>query len=74
MDRDAILNTYRKVNATDAQGFRSMTSYRAVLDMMGQWGPMMEDALNKIKAGQWDMSHYNLVWQTIKPFVYRYYY
>ena len=70
MDRDAILNTYRKVNATDAQGFRSMTSYRAVLDMMGQWNPMMEDALNKIKAGQWDMSHYNLVWQTIKPFVY----
>lgn len=70
MDRDAILESYRKVNATDAQGFRSMTSYRAVLDMMGQWNPMMEDALNKMKAGQWDMSHYNIVWQTIKPFVY----
>lgn len=68
MDRDAILNAYRNVNATDAQGFRSMTSYRAVLDMMGQWNPVMEDALNKIKNGEWDMSHYNIVWQTIKPF------
>lgn len=70
MDRDAILNAYRKVNATDAQGFRSMSSYRAILDMMGQWNPMMEDALNKIREGKWDMSHYNIVWQTIKPFVF----
>lgn len=70
MDRDAILNAYRKVNATDAQGFRSMSSYRAILDMMGQWNPMMEDALNKMKEGKWDMSHYNIVWQTIKPFVF----
>lgn len=70
MDRDAILNAYRKVNATDAQGFRSMFSYRAILDMMGQWNPMMEDALTKMREGKWDMSHYNIVWQTIKPFVY----
>ena len=70
MDRDAILNAYRKVNATDAQGFRSVTSYRAVLDMMGQWTPMMEEALNKMREGTWDMSHFNIVWQTIKPFVY----
>ena len=70
MDRDAILNAYRKVNATDAQGFRSMTSYRAILDMMGQWNPMMEDALNKMREGKWDMSHYNIVWQTIKPFMF----
>jgi hypothetical protein len=70
MDRDAILNAYRKVNATDAQGFRSMTSYRAILDMMGKWDPMMEDALNKMREGKWDMSHYNIVWQTIKPFLF----
>ena len=70
MDRDAILESYRKVNATDAQGFRSMFSYRAILDMMGKWDPVMEEALTKIKNGEWDISHYNLVWQTIKPFVF----
>ena len=70
MDYDSILYKFRNVNATDAQGFRTHESYRAILDMMGQWTPVMEDALNKMIKGEWDMSHFNVVWQTIKPFLF----
>ena len=70
MDYDSILYKFRNVNATDAQGFRTHDSYRAILDMMGQWTPVMEDALNKMIKGEWDMSHFNVIWQTIKPFLF----
>lgn len=70
MDYDSILYKFKNVNATDAQGFRTHESYRAILDMMGQWTPVMEDALNKMIKGEWDMSHFNVVWQTIKPFLF----
>lgn len=70
MDYDSILYKFRNINATDAQGFRTHESYRAILDMMGQWTSVMEDALNKMIKGEWDMSHFNIVWQTIKPFLF----
>ena len=70
MDMDSILYKFRNINVADAQAMRSISSYRAVLDMMGLWTDKMEEAVNRFEEGNWDMSDFNVVWQTIKPFVY----
>lgn len=70
MDRDAILHKFRNITATDAQAFRTLPSFRSVLDMLGLWTPKMETALNHFENNEWDMADFNVIWQTIKPFVY----
>lgn len=69
-DRDAILHKFKDVNVADAQAYRSLSSMRAVLDMMGAWTPEMQNAMDRFKEGQWNMADFNIVWQTIKPFVF----
>lgn len=69
-DRDNILYLFGEVNATDAQAYRTTSSYRAVIDMLQGWTPKMEQALKNFEAGVWDMEDFNTVWQTIKPFVF----
>ena len=58
------------VNVADAQAYRSLGSYRAMLGMSGQWTDEMEKAYNNFKNGSWDMDDFNIIWQTKKPFVY----
>ena len=70
IDADNILDKFKDVNATDAQGFRTLSSYKSILDMMGQWTPVMEEAVKAINEGTWDISHFNIIWQTVKPFLY----
>lgn len=70
MDRDSILYKFKDVNVTDAQALRNVESMRSILDMIGQWTPEMQAALERFEEGSWDMSDFNLVWQTIKPFVF----
>lgn len=55
---------------TDGQAFRSLSSYRAVMAMMGKWDNKKEQAYENIRSGRWDMEDFWTVWQTIKPFVY----
>lgn len=69
-DRDAILHKFKDINVADAQAYRSLSSMRAVLDMMGAWTPEMQNAMDRFNEGQWDMADFNIVWQTIKPFVF----
>lgn len=69
-DRDNILNKFKNINVADAQAYRSISSMRAVLDMMGAWTPEMQQAIDRFDNGEWDMSDFNVVWQTIKPFVF----
>lgn len=69
-DADVILNKFKNVNATDAQAFRTLDSYRSVMDMLGSWTPEMEQTFERFKAGNWDMSDFYTIWQTIKPFLY----
>lgn len=69
-DRDAILHKFKDINVADAQAYRSLSSMRAVLDMMGAWTPEMQQAMDRFESGQWDMADFNIVWQTIKPFVF----
>lgn len=70
MDADSILYKFRDINVADAQAYRSISSFRSVLDMMGQWTEDMEAAVERFTHGEWDMSDFNIVWQTIKPFVF----
>lgn len=69
-DRDLILNKFRNVNVADAQAYRSLSSYRAILDMSGQWTDDMQRAFDNFQNGKWDMADFNIIWQTKKPYVY----
>lgn len=69
-DRDNILNKFRKINETDAQAYVSPYEMRDVLSMMGKWSDEMDASLERFEKGEWDMSDFNTLWQTIKPFVY----
>lgn len=70
MDRDNILYKFKKVNVADAQAYRSLSSYRAILGMSGQWTDDMEQAYNNFKNGDWNIKDFNIIWQTKKPYVY----
>ena len=70
MDYDSIMYKFRNINATDGQAFRSLKSYRAIMDMLGSWTDQMDAAFDRLTNGTWDISDFNIVWQTIKPFVF----
>lgn len=70
IDRDNIVNKFKAVNVADAQAYRSLSSYRAILGMSGQWNDDMEKAYNNFKNGTWNIADFNIIWQTKKPYVY----
>lgn len=72
VERDYILSQFKNVNVADAQAYRSLSSYRAMMGMMGQWTNEMETAYNHLtKPGEtWTMQDFNIIWQTKKPYVY----
>lgn len=70
IDKAFILTKFRDINVDDAQAYRSLDSFRSILDMLGKWTPEMENTYNRIIDNQWDISDFNIVWQTIKPFVF----
>ena len=70
LDRDFIISKFKEVNVADAQAYRSLSSYRAILGMSGQWTDDMEQAYNNFKEGNWNIKDFNIIWQTKKPYVY----
>lgn len=70
IDRDNIVNKFKAVNVADAQAYRSLSSYRAILGMSGQWTDEMEQAYNNFKNGTWNIADFNIIWQAKKPYVY----
>ena len=69
-DKDFIKSTFQGINVADAQAIRAMYSFRSVLDMMGRWDDRMESAIQHFKDGDWHREDFDVVFQTIKPFVY----
>lgn len=69
-DKEYIISQFKKVNVTDAQAFRCLSSYRAVLGMTGQWTDEMETAYEHLKHGEWTMKDFDIILQSIKPFFY----
>ena len=71
LDVDEIMKAFRKINVADAQSYRTLSSYRAVRDMFGQWTDKDNNLYHKIIKGEkLDANDYNQIWQTLKPFVY----
>lgn len=71
VDVDGIINSLKSINVADAQSYRTLSSYRAVRDMFGQWSSKDEELYNKLKSNQTlTKDDYGQVWQTLKPFVY----
>lgn len=72
VERDYILSQFEGVNVADAQAYRSLSSYRAMMGMMGQWTDEMETAYKHLTDpnGEWTMEDFNIIWQTKKPYVY----
>ena len=70
IDKRMILTKFENVNVADAQAYRSMSSYRAILGMSGQWTEDMQEAYEHFKSGNWDIKDFNTIWQTKKPYVY----
>jgi hypothetical protein len=58
------------VIVADAQAYRSLSSYKAIMVMSGQWTEDMERAYNNFKNGTWDYADFDIIWQTKKPYVY----
>lgn len=65
-----ILDKYISNNQVDAQAYRSISSYRAVLDMMGLWNESMDETLQRFQEGTQTSADFNVIWGTIKPFLY----
>lgn len=69
-DAEAIIKAYEDVNVADAQAYRSLDSYRAILGMAGEWTDDMQRAFDNFKKGTWDINDFNIIWQPKKPFTY----
>lgn len=65
-----ILEAYKDVNVADAQSYRTLESYRSVLSMVGKWTSEMEDAYTNLNNDTWTEDDFNIIWQTLKPFMF----
>ena len=69
-DKEYIKNTFKNVNVADAQAIRSMHSHRSVMDMLGEWTPECDRALENFKNNNWSKADFDIVFQIIKPFMF----
>ena len=69
-DKKHILGIFTDINVADAQAIRAMHSFRSVMDMMGRWDERCQEALDNFEKGVWRKEDFDVIYQTIKPFVY----
>ena len=66
-----ILNKFQNINAVDAQAFRTLPSFRSIMDMLGTWEEeKMNPIVERFEKGIWNKADFDVVWNTIKPFYY----
>ena len=65
-----LLEAYSKVNVADAQGYRTLKSYRKLMVMAGRWNKKLERSYQRLKNGTFDFDDFNSIFNTIKPFCY----
>lgn len=68
--KDMIVSSFESINEADAQAFTSPTGYMKKMVMAGEWNPLMQEAYERIKSGNYNVADLGVVWQPIKPFVY----
>lgn len=69
-EKNDIISKFKEVNVADAQAYRSLSSYRSVMTMIGEWDIKQEQAFKNFKEGIWDAKDFDVIWQTKKPFLY----
>lgn len=65
-----VLSMFSTIKSTDGQGFRTLTSYRSMLDMMGLWTPRLQALYERLNNGTWKYEDFENILQTLKPFAY----
>lgn len=65
-----VLSKFKEVNVTDAQAYRPLSSYRNIMRMSGQWTEELEKAYNNFVNNTYKSEDFDVVLQTIKPFVF----
>ena len=65
-----LLEAYSKVNVADAQGYRTLKSYRKLMVMAGRWNKKLERSYQRLKNNTFDFDDFNSIFNTIKPFCY----
>ena len=65
-----VLSKFKEVNVTDAQAYRPLSSYRNIMRMSGQWTEELERAYNNFVNNTYKPEDFDVVLQTIKPFVF----
>lgn len=77
LSKDGILETFKKINFADAQGYNCPSSFRKKMGVFGNWDDKMESTYEKIvhpekypDVNLSDMLDIMLKWQPMKPFVF----
>ena len=70
VEKDAVLEKFKGVNGTDAQAFRSLTSWRDIMDMIGRNSYELAEAIENLRNGKFTMADFYTIFNTIKPFSY----
>lgn len=70
VEKDAVLEKFKYIKGTDAQAFRSLTSWRDIMDMIGRNSYEFAEAIDNLRKGKFTMSDFYTVFNTIKPFSY----
>lgn len=68
VEADVILNKMKGIKGTDAQAFRSLTSFRDLMDMVGRYSEELAGAITNLQNGTWTMRDFYTVFNTVKPF------
>jgi len=80
-DNSPVVKAYKENTLTDGQGYRSLSSYRAVKGMAGEWTRPMEEAYKRImnirnngqpltEADIQEIAQLAVIFQPIKPYLY----
>lgn len=65
-----LVDAFLSINTTDAQAYRTITSYRSVQDMFGNWDEVtMNPAMERLLKGEATIEDLNVIWQIVKPFL-----
>lgn len=70
VEKEAVLEKFKRIKGTDAQAFRSLTSWRDIMDMVGRNSYELAEAIDNLRNGRFTMSDFYTVFNTIKPFTY----
>lgn len=66
-----LIESFLNIKATDAQAYRTLPSFRSVMDMFGRWDDeTMSATMTRIENNSATAEDFNTIFQIMKPFVF----